>query len=377
MHTPHRLQVLVLAGLLAVVALASESQASLSFEFVTADYAIEGANWATIVFKTVCTNTGTQGDTIRFSLGTDMPPGWFADFCLKGRCYMDEASIYFAAGRTDTIDIEVFLDDVADLGLVTLTGTMKSNSSETHMEVYEAWNQLPSILIVDDDGDEILETDLYEALINAGYPALAWDTDVQGRPSSVLLNSHWMVFWTTGEGDASYFLTSDEDNLAGFLAGGGKLFLASAEFLSSRSGASSFITNYLHISSWTDDTGGNPMAGVTGDPISDGMSLGISGGPVAVGLSDSFVLGSGPTSIFSCGTGLKGLRVEEGNHKAVFLAFPFENISTSAGDPNNQDTLIARVMAWFEPPVAGVPSLPNVPGTATESTWGALKAMYR
>jgi hypothetical protein len=359
MHRPRRSYVLVLAGLLAVLALASESQASYSFEFVTTDYAMEGANWGFVVFKTVCTNTGTQADTLRFSITANAPSGWFADYCLDGKCYFGNAGVYFTAGESDTIDVEVFFDDVADMGLVTLTAYMKSLPTERHSETYAAWNQLPSILIVDDDDGQAYEAALVTALADAGYPGRVWDADSLGRPGSVVLDSHWMVFWTTAAGDASYLLTSDEDDLANFLAGGGTLFLASAEFLSSRSAASSFITDYLHISSWTDDTGGSPMAGVTGDPISDGMSLDISGGPVAVGLSDSFVLGSGPTSIFSCGAGLKGLRVEEGNHKAVFLAFPFENVSTIAADPNNQDALIANVMAWFEPPVAGVPTVPG------------------
>jgi len=34
----------------------------------------------------------------------------------------------------------------------------------------------------------------------------------------------------------------------------------------------------------------------------------------------------------------------------VFLSFPFEDVKTSEPDPNNQKTLIARVLSWFDQP---------------------------
>jgi hypothetical protein len=149
---------------------------------------------------------------------------------------------------------------------------------------------------------------------------------------------------------------ADEANLAAFLDGKGKLFLASAGFLSSRGGASPFMTDYLEITSWTNDTGGNPVIGVAGDPISDGVSLDLSGGPVPLGASDSFVQHNPADTIFTAaGAGVKGLKVYTDTYRLVFLVFPFENVSTVAANPNNQNTLIARVMDWFDPPLAGLP----------------------
>jgi len=125
-------------------------------------------------------------------------------------------------------------------------------------------------------------------------------------------------------------------------------------FLSSRGGPTTFTTNYLHIASWTNDTGGSPATGVPGDAISDGMSLVLTGGPLPTGGSDSFVLNAGTDPIFNFTNGVKGLKVSENGHKLVFLSFPFEDVSTTALPPNNQNALIGRVMAWFGPPVAGV-----------------------
>jgi hypothetical protein len=84
------------------------------------------------------------------------------------------------------------------------------------------------------------------------------------------------------------------------------------------------------------------------------MSLVLTGGPFGAGGSDSFVLNAGTDPIFNFTNGVKGLKVSENGHQVVFLSFPFEDVSTSALPPNNQSTLIARVMAWFNPPVAGI-----------------------
>ena len=73
-----------------------------------------------------------------------------------------------------------------------------------------------------------------------------------------------------------------------------------------------------------------------------------------LGISDSFTRQSPADTIFSCATGAKGLKVYDDTYRVVFLAFPFENVSTAAANPNNQNTLIAKVMDWFDPPVAGI-----------------------
>jgi len=44
----------------------------------------------------------------------------------------------------------------------------------------------------------------------------------------------------------------------------------------------------------------------------------------------------------------------DAGHQAVFLSFPFEAVSTVAANPDNQNTLMARVLDWFDPPLGGV-----------------------
>jgi hypothetical protein len=194
------------------------------------------------------------------------------------------------------------------------------------------------------------------ALDSAGYEAHVWDADARGRPGAVRLASYREVLWTTAEGDASYLTGDDEQDMMNFLDGGGNLCLASMGFLSSRAGPTTFTTDYLHLSSWTSDVGGATMIGEAGSPIGDGMSLDLTGGPFAAGGTDDMGSPSSPAvTNFISGAGYTtGIGVEEVGHKLVFLSFPFEGVPVSGTDPDNQKSLMERIMDWFDPPEAGV-----------------------
>ncbi|MBN2564580.1 MAG: T9SS type A sorting domain-containing protein, partial [Candidatus Eisenbacteria bacterium] len=139
-------------------------------------------------------------------------------------------------------------------------------------------------------------------------------------------------------------------NMAAYLDGGGNLMLASMQFLSSRVNTLPFVTDYLHIDSWIDDSGGFVIAGSAYDPISDGMSLNLLGGPFVPNPSDVLVSQSPADVLFESPAGAEGLRVEENGHKLVFLSFPFEDVKTAEAAPNNQKTLVGRILSWFDGP---------------------------
>jgi hypothetical protein len=77
------------------------------------------------------------------------------------------------------------------------------------------------------------------------------------------------------------------------------------------------------------------------------MALMVLGGPILPGSSDAVVPAAPADSIFSTPVGIKGIKVEEGGHKLVFLSFPFENAPIDDPDPDNQSTLVARILEWF------------------------------
>jgi hypothetical protein len=345
-----------LAGLALAAILLVSGQAGAApyeFTFTVNEYALEQGHNTVAMHYALLENTGSLPDTIDLALATDLPPGWSATLCIGGKCTGSTGSAYLDPGETEDVEVMVFVGPSGDLAVSTLTGTMRHDPGESHTEIFAAFANTPSILVVDDDGGDTLETHLDTAVQAAGYRGHVWDADSLGRPGSTRLQSYWVVLWTTGAGDCAYLTGSDEQDMMDCLDQGGNLFLAGTDFLSSRGGATTFTDDYLKIASWTDDTGGTVMSGVASDPISDGMSLSVSSGPVPASGIDNMVLGGAANAVFS-GAGTTCLRVEEGGHRVVFASFPFENVSTTDPDPDNQTTLISRIIAWFDPPMAGL-----------------------
>jgi hypothetical protein len=358
------LLVTAVAAVLVVSPGGKASAAPYEFEFTVDDYAKEAVFYGWVEFRALIENTGTEADTIDLVLTEHNPPNWYSDICIHGKCYSSGiAEIELAAGATDTVLVNVRAKAVAEMFSLTLTGTMRHDPGVVRQETFAAFAGLPSILLVDDDDGAGYETYMDAALDSAGYDVRTWDADSLGRPGAVQLASYWAVFWTTADGSASYITSSDEQDMITYLDGGGNLCLASMEFLSTRGGATTFTTDYLHILSWNNDTGSTVAGGFAGDPISSGMVLSLMAGPFVPNNSDNMLISTPADSIFKSGVGTNGLKIEENGHKAVFLSFPFEVVSTIAPYPNNQKTLMSRIMDWFDPPTSGIDDVAR-PGTS-------------
>jgi hypothetical protein len=349
---------LVLVSVALAVAILTASAgicAPYDFEFTADTYANEDTLWGPQEFYLVIENTGTNLDTIDLLVTVDAPTGWSGMLCIDGRCVGAAGEVILAPTGTENLSVLVFNRGMPEMGLGIITGTMRTGGVVKD-EVFAAFISVPSILLVDDDAGATYETYMDAALDSAGYDAHVWDADARGRPGAARLASYRELLWTTADGDASYLTSSDEDDIMAFLDGGGNLCLASMGFLSSRGGPTTFTTDYLHLSSWTDDVGASTMIGIPGTPIGDGMTLDLTGGPFTAGGTDGFPPGGFPAeSFFAIGAGdTAGLGVDENGHRLVFLSFPFEAVPVAGADPDNQKTLMARIMDWFDPPVAGI-----------------------
>ena len=236
------------------------------------------------------------------------------------------------------------------MAVTEMTATSKGDPLSTSTISFTTFVDAPSILLVDDDGGASFETYLEDALTDTGYLYQSWDTSAQGRPDGVEISSYWAVLWTTANAEGLGIDVDDEYKLMSYLDGGGNLFMASMNYLSGRVDTTAFITDYLHIDSWVDDAGGFVMTGVASDPISDGMSLPLFGGAFQPAGSDPVVVSSPAEVVFTSPPGNMGIKVAENGHKAVFLSFPFELVNAGSPDPNNQRTLIGRVLQWFQEP---------------------------
>jgi len=323
-----------------------------SFEMTASHQADEIDFFGEAEYTVYCTNTGTADDTYTFDFDLDFPGdpfNWVANYCTTdGICYLGATDIFIPAGATETLYVHItdYNGTLVDHGVMSLSATSTANAVEYGKD-FIAFCETPAILIVDDDGPMMYETYIQDALTDAGYYPYTFSPYTDGKVDISLMTGFHAAFWTTASRDATTIGSGEEQVMMDYLDGGGNLALMSMNYLSSRASTNTFITDYLHISSWTNDTSGFIMTGVASDPISDGMSLGLLSGPIPASESDSFVTTS--DVIFTAsGVGNKGLKIREDDHAIVFLAFPFEDVKVDNPDPDNQETLVDRILTWFD-----------------------------
>ena len=343
----------------------STSSDTMSFDFHNAAYVLDLAApvhaaeigyYGTALYTATLKNWAPVDDTATVEVGHDVlpdgvgPSDWTAEFReAEGAWQTGPADFVLGPGEEKALEVRVIdgIGTVAGMAVTTLSAQSAVDPLSSAAISFGTFVEAPSLLIVDDDNGDDYETYLETALADTGYGAMTWDAAGRGRPSLAQMSSYWAVLWTTGAGNALYLTPDDEQNMMDYLDAGGNLFLTSTEYLSSRSLPNTFITDYLHVDSWVCDNSGFLMTGVAGDPVSDGMALLVLGGPILPSCSDAIVPAAPADSIFSTAVGIKGIKVNESGHKLVFLSFPFENAPIRGPHPNNQKTLVARILGWF------------------------------
>ena len=270
-----------------------------------------------------------------------------------------------------------------------------------------------NVLLVDDDnnnnpnlGKPKAYNEYYQEALDAlGYSYDVWNIYYYGSPDSAFL-SHYLsgiVIWETGDDYWSTLTADDQVALATYLDTGGNLFISGLVGFDldwfGNDEDRAFYNNYLHATMV-----GFPflhsLSGVSGDPITDGININISGGDGAdnnwnpneidpldpaisifiyqetptsstvskkqgfshtehdnierllhqssLGWANSEALMKlvggkefKPESIESSGTG--ALRVDNGVYKVVYFAFGFEAIDNAV----DRNTLVGRVIQFL------------------------------
>lgn len=204
---------------------------------------------------------------------------------------------------------------------------------------------------------------------------ISWGTwDRAGEPLVLSeVSGYDAMVWWTGLANPS-FNGNDRTLIGGYLDGGGNLFATGQDLGFSMcdigssyysAAAEAWYQQYLHATYVGDDTDDLTLVGVASDPISDGMSLNISGGDGANNqeFPDEVDPIEPAKTFFYYNTNIDGaVRYDPGTYKTAYLAFGFEAIST----PANRELLMQRVMDWF-----GV-----VPTTDVASDAGASRVAY-
>lgn len=234
------------------------------------------------------------------------------------------------------------------------------------------------LLVYDDAFDQGFNTYYEDALTANGYSYYCWNVLLEGSPDLSVLNAYSVVIWAL---PASYAPSdSDQATLMSYLDDGGNLFITGQDIgwsIYEYQGHSSsiFYENYLHATYVQDSVDLWNLTGTPGDPISDGVTLTISGGDGAdnqswpseidpIGPAVTIFTYSGasssrptqPASIpekphtlplapISSGSG--AIRVDTATYKVVYFAFGFEGIN----NPTDRNTVMGNVINWLKPPV--------------------------
>ncbi len=215
------------------------------------------------------------------------------------------------------------------------------------------------VLLVKHDGGDNLESYYIDGLQAYGATFGLWNenySDVTAQSMS----TYPVVVWECGFAFPT-LSGGDRDALNNYLSNGGNLFLTGEDIawdLGANQGASanSWMQQWLHTDyANVDQVGVWNLTGMSGDPISNGMAISISGGDGANNQTDQDAIQphtGDPTAstVFTYnGTSyIGGVKANTGTYKTVFLSFGYEAVSTQA----NRRLLMQRVLDWFNLPAA-------------------------
>jgi hypothetical protein len=293
-------------------------------------------------------NMGTSSDQITVQVETvGQTPGWLT-MLTDGTTDFVSKTFTLAPGQSRILRMKVHANGPGYANVNALI-TSSHLIGWSRRIGYTLTSNNVKVLVVKDDGGDGFENYYIDAL--GAFPTTygLWNVGYADVTAADLANFP-VVIWECG---MSYPTLGPADRaaLGAYLDGGGKLFVNGQEIgweVNDTGGdALAWYHQYLHANFVLDDTNVYTLTGVTGDPISNGMTLSIQGGdgannqeyPDAIAPYDAAA-----SIIFTYNTTYKGgLKVDTGVYKVVYLGFGYEAISTQA----NRRLLLARILQWF------------------------------
>jgi choice-of-anchor B domain-containing protein len=228
----------------------------------------------------------------------------------------------------------------------TVSGITVSAASPTIIDFQ--LNPADLFLVNDDPGAAYMNLFL-EALAVLNVVPFQWSTAIEGENIPVSsfgeLNNNVLI-WYTGDAEASVLSDTEQDSLAQFLEGGGRLFLTGkniAEYLNNQ--GSLFLQNYLMVDYGGEASGPPLITPVSSNPVTGSLNV----FSVAQTSKDILITATGGNadSAFTYFNGdLAGVTIENlsNSSKTVFLGFGFEEISPA----NRREEVMNAILSWFD-----------------------------
>lgn len=231
----------------------------------------------------------------------------------------------------------------------------------------------PQFLIVDDDEAEALDSLYRSDLDQIQYLNETFCTVADDLPEVDFFTEYEVLIWSTG--NMRNPLTEQEIELIkAYLDSGGFIILI-GQYIGDDHADSDLLTDYIHVQHVEDEFQGsnNLIRGISNNPISDGLSLLLSGeggaenndSPSVCSVIDEAI----PIFTFSDGESEAGTYFENRQYRAIYLGFALEaasgrvNTSTRSDFFRNALDYILDVKEFHSPllPTASIinPAYPN------------------
>lgn len=305
-------------------------------------------------YDTQVTYTGVLPSDVTVALDKSaLPAGWDALLVWNSTNYPSDFTIpAMTPDQVEDVQVRVIpLSGGPGLGSVKVTVTPVEDPLHATVTDYHTFADTDAILFVDDDNGASFDLEFMDAIEGSGHFAAFYSFDAEGTPLLPFLELFDAVVWNTGELQTKTIGVNAQDELIPYLDGGGALFVSSQGYLN-HVGTSSpnFTQNYLRVASWTQDAGCATATGVAADPIGNGLNLPMSY-PFA-DKADRILPNTGGVIWLNAPANGAGVRYDSGTFRTVFMSAAFEGISDSAADPNNQATVMGRILDWLIPNTA-------------------------
>lgn len=293
---------------------------------------------------------------------------WNVEFQVEGDSnWYTEYTLPLAGGESAQVTMRVQTDGELLIGQGSLVADSQT-SGQHHEVVFQVFNGSRAVLLVDDDGASTYETDFQTGLTSGGYLYNMVSVESgQSGPSAQDLAQYDAVIWQTGFGMVT-LTPEDIAALTTYINNGGGLFLQAMEYLSVN-GANPFTQNYLGVASYVNNAKADAATGVSGDPITDGMSFPALEWPApAYNKADVVNPIANATAIFHKQTAEPiAVRYERPNGARTVFNTVLLTAFGNGASPNNKTQVVVRTMDWIlggeDPSDAPVAQLP-APGVS-------------
>jgi uncharacterized repeat protein (TIGR01451 family) len=293
-------------------------------------------------------NTGTLTDTYELDIISSGWPAtlWDAHF----RQPLTE-SLMISSCRSVNIGLRVEAPEGALRDSATQTVLrVRSGNAPTLTREITLTSKLPAgVLLVDDDRWVNVESAYEEALRITHIAYDRWEVgwnvgDARGSPPLGLLQQYPLLIWFTG-GDWSNTLSpQEEERLAAYLDGGGRVFFSSQDYLYSRE-ATPFATDYFGVLTYTEDLTTTLAYSAENLLFSDGRPYSLTY-PYA-NWSD-IVMPTEQAQVAFYGSHNRpcalAWKAPNGSARTLFFAFPFETLQAT----DTQD-ILREMVFWLSP----------------------------